>query len=169
MKQETQFSFFPKLTVNKPSGLVTLAEVYRLLTTDATLKDNTEKYRYFLSQGFKDDAGKIKRSQCTAFTPAVVFSGTRTYKNVALFTGYSLVDIDKQSEDEVARMLERLKDDPYWLLAYVTLSGKGLRIIFRVEGVTDQQTYLKAFHQGNDHYYLQKDSQYCFRVVLFPG
>ena len=152
MKQETQFSFFPKLTVNKPSGLVTLAEVYRLVTTDATLKDNTEKYRYFLSQGFKDDAGKIKRSQCTAFTPAVVFSGTRTYKNVALFTGYSLVDIDKQSEDEVARMLERLRDDPYWLLAYVTLSGKGLRIIFRVEGVTDQQTYLKAFHQGNDHY-----------------
>ena len=152
MKQETQCSFFPKLTVNKPSGLVTLGEVHRLVTTDATLKDNTEKYRYFLSQGFKDDADKIKRSQCPAFTPAVVFNGTRAYKNVTLFTGYSLVDIDKQTEDELVRMLERLKDDPYWLLAYVTLSGKGLRIIFRVEGVTDQQTYLKAFHQGNDYY-----------------
>ena len=57
MKQETQFSFFPKLTVNKPSGLVTLAEVYRLITTDATLKDNTEKYRparRFGPHGFRE-------------------------------------------------------------------------------------------------------------------
>ena len=146
------FSLFQSLTTNKPSGLVTLSEVYRRITTDTSLKENTEKFRYFQSQGFKDDAGKIKRNRCPAFTPAVVFNGTRTYKNVSLFTGYSLVDIDKQTEEEVARMLERLKDDPYWLLAYITLSGKGLRIIFRVEGVTDRQTYLKAFHQGNDHY-----------------
>jgi len=36
MKQETQFSLFPKLTVNKPSGLITLAEVHRLITADAS-------------------------------------------------------------------------------------------------------------------------------------
>ena len=152
MKQETRFSLFRRLTISQPSGLITLAEVYRLITTDATLKENTGKYRYFKSQGFDDEAGKIKRSRCPAFTPAAVFNGSRTYKHVESFTGYSLVDIDKQSEEEVTRMMERLKDDPYWLLAYITLSGKGLRIIFPVEGVTDRQTYLKAFHQGNDHY-----------------
>lgn len=152
MKQETTFSLFRRLTINQPAALVTLADVYRFITTDPSLKENTEKYRYFQAQGFDDDAGKIKRSRCPAFTPAAVFNGSRSYKNVAQFTGYSLVDIDKQTEEEVAHMLERLKDDPYWLLAYITLSGKGLRIIFRVEGVTDQQTYLKAFHQGNDHY-----------------
>ena len=146
------FSLFQSLTTNKPSGLVTLSEVYRRITTDTSLKENTEKFRYFQSQGFQDDAANIKRNRCHAFTPAAVFKGTRTYKNISLFTGYSLVDIDKQTEEKVARMLERLKDDPYWLLAYITLSGKGLRIIFRVEGVTDRQTYLKAFHQGNDHY-----------------
>ena len=152
MKQETTFSLFPRLTTNQPSALVTLADVYRLITTDASLKESTEKYRYFQAQGFSDDAGKIKRSRCPAFTPAAVFNGSRAYKNVAHFTGYSLVDIDKQTEAEVSRMLEQLKDDPYWLLAYVTLSGKGLRIIFRVEGVTDQSSYQKAFYQGNDHY-----------------
>ena len=36
------FSLFRSLTTNKPSGLVTLSEVYRLVTTDASLKDNTE-------------------------------------------------------------------------------------------------------------------------------
>ena len=152
MKQETQFSLFPRLTTSKPSGLVTLAEVYRLITTDATLKDNTEKFRYFQSQGFKDDADKIKRSRCLAFTPAAVFNGNRGKKNVVAYTQYSLVDIDHLQEGQAERLMELLKDDPYWLLVYITISGRGLRIIYQVEGVTDGESYLKAFFQGNDHY-----------------
>ena len=93
MKQETTFSLFRRLTINQPAALVTLADVYRFITTDPSLKENTEKYRYFQAQGFDDDAGKIKRSRCPAFTPAAVFNGSRSYKNVAQFTGYSLVDI----------------------------------------------------------------------------
>ena len=152
MKQETQFSLFPKLTTSKPSGLINLAEVFRLITTDATLKENTEKYRYFMSQGFKKDADQIKRSQCLAFTPAAVFNGNRGKKNVVAYTQYSLVDIDHLEEGQAERLVERLKDDPYWLLVYVTISGKGLRIIYQVEGVTDGASYLKAFFQGNDYY-----------------
>ena len=43
MKQEIQFSLFRALTTSKPSGTVALAEVYRLITTDASLKESTEK------------------------------------------------------------------------------------------------------------------------------
>ena len=152
MKQETQFSLFRALTTSKPSGLVTLAEVYRLITTDATLKENTEKFRYFRSQGFDKDADEIKRSRCLAFTPAAVFNGSRSKKNVVAYTQYSLVDIDGLEEGQAEQLMERLKEDPYWLLAYITLSGKGLRIIFQVKGVTDSASYLKAFFQGNDYY-----------------
>ena len=152
MKQETQISLFRSLTTNQPSGLVTLAEVHRLITTDVALKENTEKFRYFRSQGFEADADKIKRSKCLVFTPAAVFDGKRHSKNLVGYTQYSLVDIDGLAEGEAARLMQRLKDDPYWLLAYVTLSGRGLRIIYRVEGVTDKPSYLKAFYQGNAHY-----------------
>ena len=152
MKQETQFSLFQSLTSNRNLGLVTLAEVYRLITTDPTLKENAEKFRYFQAQGFDDDADKIKRSKSLVFTPAAVFDGKRNGKNRVSYTQYSLVDIDKLEEGQAERLVQLLKDDPYWLLAYITLSGKGLRIIFRVEGVTDEQTYRKAFYQGNDHY-----------------
>ena len=41
MKQETQFSLFQALSTKQPPTLITLAEVYRLVTTDATLKENT--------------------------------------------------------------------------------------------------------------------------------
>ncbi|MBQ8769912.1 MAG: hypothetical protein IJZ60_01975, partial [Bacteroides sp.] len=152
MKQETQFSLFQSLTSNRNLGLVTLAEVYRLITTDAALKENAEKFRYFRAQGFDGDADRIKRSKSLVFTPAAVFDGKRLGKNRVSYTQYSLVDIDKLEEGQAERLMQRLKDDPYWLLDYITMSGKGLRIIFRVEGVTDEQTYRKAFYQGNDHY-----------------
>ena len=152
MKQETQLSLFRSLTTKQLPTLVTLEEVYRLITSDATLKENTGKFRYFKSQGFNADADKIKRSKCLAFTPAAVFDGKRHGKNLVCYTRYSLVDIDGLTEAEAKRMVQQLKDDPYWLLVYITLSGKGLRIIYQVEGVTDQQSYLKAFYQGNAHY-----------------
>ena len=152
MNKRNCFSLFQSLTSNKPSTSVTLEEVYRLITTDSSLKECTEKFRYFRSQGFDADADKIKRSKCRVFTPAARFNGKRHGKNLVEYTQYSMVDIDKLEDGQAERLIRLLKDDPHWLLAYITLSGKGLRIIFRVEGVTDNRTYLKAFFQGNDHY-----------------
>ena len=129
------FSLFHSLTTNKPSTSVTLQEVYRLITTDVSLKESTEKYRYFRAQGFDADADKIKRSKCWVFTPAARFNGKRHGKNLVEYTQYSMVDIDKLEDGEAEKLIKLLKDDSHWLLAYITLSGKGLRIIFKVEGV----------------------------------
>ena len=137
MKQETQFSLFQALQTKVPPTLVTLREVNLLVTTNVTLKENTEKFRYFMSQGFKKDADSIKVKGCLAFTPAAVFGQYRRYNCITAITQYSMVDLDDLTEAETVRFMELLKDDPYWLLAYITISGKGLRIIFRVEGVTD--------------------------------
>ena len=115
MKQETQFSLFQSLTSNRNLGLVTLAEVYRLITTDPTLKENAEKCRYFQAQGFDDDADKIKRSKSLVFTPAAVFDGKRNGKNRVSYTQYSLVEIDKLEEGQAERLMQLLKNDPYWL------------------------------------------------------
>ena len=152
MKQEIQFSLFRALSTKTPPTLITLKEVYRLITTDNSLRENTEKFRYFKSQGFEKEADEIKRTRCPAFTPAAVFEQYRRYNCITTITQYSMVDIDDLTEAEAVRLMELLKADPYWLLAYITLSGKGIRIIFRVEGVTDRKSYLKAFYQGNDHY-----------------
>lgn len=152
MKQETTCSLFRSLTTAQPPEPVTLAEVHRLITTDVILKENTEKFRYFRSKGFEADADKVKRSRCPVFTPAAVFDGKRHGKNLMSYTQYSLVDIDGLAPNEAKRMVQQLKNDPYWLLVYITLSGRGIRIIYQVEGVTDKKTYLKAFYQGNAHY-----------------
>ena len=46
MKQETQFSLFLSLITNQSTELVTLVEVYRLMTPDTILKENTVLFRH---------------------------------------------------------------------------------------------------------------------------
>ena len=111
MKQETQFSLFQALSTKQPPTLITLAEVYRLVTADATLKENTEKYRYFKAQGFTKEADEIKRMRCLAFTPAAVFDRYRRYGSIVSITQYSMVDIDGLTEEEAVRLMKRLEDD----------------------------------------------------------
>ena len=111
MKQETQFSLFRALSTKQPPTLITLAEVYRLVTTDATLKENTEKYRYFKAQGFTKEADEIKRMRCLAFTPAAIFDRYRRYGSIVSITQYSMVDIYGLTEEEAVRLMKRLEED----------------------------------------------------------
>lgn len=158
-------SLFSSLSSKESPRLITLEEVHQMLVSDTALKENTEKYRYFLQQGFTDDADRIKRSKSPAFTPAAVFYEKRQYKHLLRISGYSLADFDDLNEEQLAQALELLKEDPYWVLIYTTLSGKGLRIIYPVKGVTDRASYTKAFQQGNAYYSrllgLEYDPQVC--------
>ncbi|MBQ8521766.1 MAG: hypothetical protein IJ456_10440 [Bacteroides sp.] len=158
-------SMFRCLSTKQPPYSGTLEQVHQLIVADAHLKEQTERYRYFRTQGFESDADRIKRTACLAFTPAALFEGKRQYQSLVSFTGYSMVDYDHLTSEQLTEALERLSGDPYWALVYVTLSGRGLRIIFRVEGVTDRGTYAKAFLQGNAHYArllgLEYDGQVC--------
>ena len=43
--KQSCFSLFQSLTSNKFSNSVSLVEVYRLITTDTSLKECTEKFR----------------------------------------------------------------------------------------------------------------------------
>ena len=124
MKQETKFSLFQSLTSNRNLGLVTLAEVYRLITTDATLKENAGKFRYFQAQGFDDDADKIKRSKSLVFTPAAVFDGKRNGKNRVSFCLFD----DHQFKDEEGKDISHCEccffpasDDEHSFIAFVEI------------------------------------------------
>lgn len=170
LKPEEEFgnftvSLYASLSTKQAAQPVSLQQVHRLITDNMELKEATEKYRYFRSQGFEADAARIKRSHSPAFTPAALFGEKRQYKHLQSFTGLSLADYDHLTPEELSKALELLESDPYWVLVYITLSGYGLRIIFRVSGVTDRRTYAQAFLQGNAHYRrllgLQYDAQVC--------
>ena len=136
-----------------------LEEVVRIIREDASVKDRTEKHRYYLSQGMTQAATNEKHS-CLCFSVATLFQGGKTQKHIAGWSGIGMVDFDDLSEEEVDVLAERAKQDKHTLMDYKTFSGRGIRILFlydaaHAQNLTDKQqkvVYEEAFKKANRHY-----------------
>ena len=124
-------NYFRGYTDSEPKA-TTLSEVVRLIADDASVRDLTEKHRYYLSVGDEKSARQCKRL-LPCFAVAVRFSGGKHQKHIVDYTGLTIVDIDHVAPDDLARVLTLIREDPHTLLAYTTVSGKGVRVIVRWE------------------------------------
>lgn len=137
----------------------TLEEVVRIIRTDASIKDRTEKHRYYLSQDLPQAALNEKQS-CMCFSVATLFEGGKTQKHVIAWTGIGMVDFDDLDEEQADKLAEKAKQDEHTLLVYKTISGMGIRILFiYVFSPDDELTfkqykliYEEAFQQANRYY-----------------
>lgn len=132
---------------DKTPGSTTWEEVHRLITS-GYLRENTEKYRYYREHGMDKDAGEIKSSSY-GITPAVVCSGGRCMKHITAYTLFSLADFDDLPADDLPRCMALLAACSYTFLAYITISGRGIRVIFRVDAFGN---YVEAFRRGNEYF-----------------
>ena len=128
----------------------TLDDVALMIACDNRLQSLTEAYRSTGTKTFKES--------CPMFAVACTFNGGKARRNVSALTGLAIVDIDHVAEADVATMKEKVAADPHVVLSYVTISGKGLRIIFSYE-LCDKMTldeqcryYSKVFTVGNAYY-----------------
>ena len=137
-----------------------LEEIVRIIREDASIKDRTEKHRYYLSQGLTQAASNEKHS-CMCFSVATLFKGGKTQKHIAGWPGIGMVDFDDLDENLIDELVEKAKLDPHTLLVYKTISGKGIRILFlyyaagAFSNLTDKQQkviYEEAFKRANMHY-----------------
>lgn len=125
----------------------------------------TTRYRTLLAgldraaeQGDEEAAARIKaeagRLKCTC--PAIVcqvrLEGGKDRSSIRGYTGYVMVDFDHVPADRLAAAVEAVKADPHTFVAYVTVSGRGLRVIARVEGAVDEEGYHVAWLTVNEHY-----------------
>ena len=106
-----------------------IEEIFQLIRQDASVKDRTEKHRYYLSQNLMKEA-KYEKHACPCFSVATLFSGGKTQKHIAGWTGIGMVDIDDAENLDLQQLAEEVNKDRYTLLTYITISGKGLRILF---------------------------------------
>ena len=139
-------SLFKSFRDQNPT-IITWEEIFHLITS-GYFRESTEKYRYYLQQGMDKDTGKIKSSSY-GITPAVACLGGRRMENITGYTLFSLADFDHVPAGELARCMRLLADDPHTFLAYITISGLGIRVIFRIDSVDD---YAEAFRQGNEYF-----------------
>ena len=126
-----QVSLFNGFADKNPKP-ITIHEVVEIIRADQRLQVLTENHRRYRAAGDTSRANAEKEHMpCNSV--AVLFSGGKQQKHIVAFTGLSLVDIDHVPAERMAEVLTLVKSDPHTLLAYTTISGQGLRILFRYQ------------------------------------
>ena len=137
-----QLSLFRGVHDTQPRP-VTLMELVTMMRTDQSVRDLTDKHRYARATGDEQGAKRYKHMMAS-FGVAARFEGGRQQKHIVEHTGLSLVDIDHIAEEDMARVLDLVRVDPHTLMAYTTLSGQGVRVLFRYETPSNLPLYGEA-------------------------
>src|SRR5574344_1592455 len=102
------------------------------------------------------DSLKVRKMQLKTGMPAFIASveveGGRTLAHVKRFTGCVMVDIDGIPAAAFAATLQKVRSDPHSFLVYTTISGCGVRVVSRVEGLTDKKTFTASWQTVNQYY-----------------
>ncbi len=151
-------SSFENFTSKRPVSL-TLDAIANFMRCDQRLESLTKAYRQTGSKHIK--------METPLFAVACFFDGGKGKENITGLTGLSMVDFDHISpsgplkEEELSALRSKIAGDPHTVMCYTTISGNGLRIIFRYEqpqsktdGVGDHvfEQYKTAFYAGNAYY-----------------
>ena len=151
-------SSFENFTSKRPVSL-SLDAIANFMRCDRRLESLTKAYRQTGSKHIK--------METPLFAVACFFDGGKGKENIKGLTGLSMVDFDHISpsgpltEEELSALRNKIADDPHTVMCYTTISGNGLRIIFRYEqpqsktdGVGDHvfEQYKAAFYAGNAYY-----------------
>ncbi len=126
--------------LNKETPLVTIVNIMR---TSKFLEDLCKKYRNYVAKGKESVAKDLKKGHIPAFFPVAYVLDGKKPENVIGLTAYGIIDIDHITEDEISCAMNKLKEDCHTVLAYKSISGHGIHIMFRysVDGMKFSQHF----------------------------
>ncbi|WP_455674555.1 VapE domain-containing protein [Phocaeicola sp.] len=129
---------------------ITEEQVVELIRSDKQLERQTEEHRYLAGLNLEKDADKVK-AQSPRFLPSGQLEGGTSKKNITYYNGHGMVDIDDATPERLVAFIPLLKACPFVHIAYVTISGFGIRIIYRTDA-TDERQHLAVFSIGNEYF-----------------
>ena len=135
----------------------TLEQIIGLIRRDADIAARTENYRRLLRQGHPEAAAREKAG-CSCFAVSVRFNGGKRKEHIESWTHLCMADFDHIPEERMKECLRLVREDPHTLLAYMTISGTGLRVIAAYKAAdsyrprSEQELHLRAFGWINEHY-----------------
>ena len=95
-----------------------------------------------------DEAERLKKN-----LPAILWAGAfkrRKNDGIEKFSGYLCADIDKVP-DRIGELHEIARHDPHAAVAFVSPSGTGIKIVFRVPVATDARQHRQNFNAVRVH------------------
>ncbi len=112
-----------------------------------------------LTTGYRQQKWEQLKNESMLFAVPCIFEGGKSNRDVVRLTGMGMVDFDHVgAEGGVESLKLKVERDAHTLLCYTTISGEGLRVLFRYEldsavALKQQvQFYRKAFATGNAYY-----------------
>jgi hypothetical protein len=105
--------------------------------------------RNLLSKNNKKEADQLKK-QLIAFTVSGTFNNGRSIDKINTYSKYVILDIDKLEESHLQLVKNTTRLAPYTYAAFISPSGKGLKIIVKVN--TTKEHHKEAYKQVVDYY-----------------
>lgn len=112
-----------------PLRTVTLAEVYKIITSNERLAALTLEVRNAAQQGDENACRLLKQQKLPYVTPCGIFTRRRS-DCLQESSGLVVVDIDHlESTEEAERLRQKLFDDPYLhpALVFISPTGRGVK------------------------------------------
>lgn len=154
--QEVMPSFFPHINQSESHQLADWLFLREYITHDPALKRATELYRQRLTVG-KKFADEMKPTFPAITTSALMDGYGRKLENFWKPTFKIALDFDHVKKQDLERYLQLVRQDPHTLAEYITVSGKGFRVICSYKAHPDlETTILELFdlmvHKAMDYY-----------------
>lgn len=155
-----KFSLFDEYWSTTPQA-VSLLQLLHKIMHDATVRDNTEKYRRVLAMGDTKTADTYKR-MLPCFAPASLLEGGHAQKHIVKFTMKTCVDIDHIPEERMAEVIAAVRSDEHTYMEYVTVSGHGERIMCSYDFEGDEEDMQRLL---DDPKYMKEQYTRVFLIV----
>ena len=126
-----------------------------------------EKTRYCNATAITDPpAYKIYKEKNL---PAVTFSGTfpkgkRKAQHLIRHNGYITIDVDGLTAEQIASLLAELAQMPHVVMAFISPSGKGIKVIVRVDPIPQNALEHKGAYQACLDFFEDLADEYQFEV-----
>ena len=137
-------TLFSNLYSKEAQGVIDAAE-WRDAIRDGKYRTIVEKVRSFIEKGMKDEAREWKMK-----LPAVVFAGDcrmgRFFAKTTARTGWLMFDFDNLTPQQVKAARDLLIVFEWVVMAHVTSSGRGLRVVVN-GGMVHIDVYRNAYEK----------------------
>lgn len=157
-----KFSFYKNGITNKvPTKDITLSRALELIQGEA-YREDVERLR----KATDESLTKTIKKGLDYFT----FSGTFTKRltdNLVKHSGLICLDLDDLNE-ELFRIKEWLKADPFTLAVFISPSGKGLKVLVRIDGEKHLASFraLEVYYKQNFEVELDKSGKDVTRACF---
>ena len=121
-------------------------EYQSTLTEYEKAKESGDKER---ERHLKSQLASLKQ-KCPAIMPQAIVEGGKGADDITRFLPFMIVDLDHIPAESMAMVENIVKNSEYARLAYRTISGRGLRVIVKVDGEVTKDNFKDAWMSANE-------------------